>query len=521
MTKATMITKSLATQLSFIFIAGWLTSLPAQAGGGHAHSAPEQHKEEKEPANVVTHYNDTTELFVEFPPLVVNKPSTFAAHFTQLKDFKPVLNGVLDIYLKTQEKTVARFRVREPARTGIFLPDVVPNKTGRFELQVKLTTEDFESVHHLGHISVYAKKTDAKIEHTANEGDVGYLKEQQWQNPFASVQVQNKALRPSLPGFGTVTAPLNEFTIIRAPEDGYYTAPRMITAGHSIAVNESLGSFVPRLGSNSDIGNLQLDIERAESKLKLAKADVVRQEKLYQKGSVSEKLLMEAKQEQTVASAELKTAKTRLAQQTGKHKAAGILLTSPLQGEVTQVFVHPGSYVLEGAPLFAIANKNMRWLNVQIPEKFGERVNETSGVWFKSSKQMVVLDTTNNASLVKINQQVTLPSRTVEVAIAYPTSQGPGLIGSRFPVNLFIGESKSVLAIPTSSVIDDNGQSVVYVQSEGESFERRVVTLGIKDTHWVEVISGVQNNERVVSKGAYYVKLATLGGDSLGHGHAH
>lgn len=41
------------------------------------------------------------------------------------------------------------------------------------------------------------------------------------------------------------------------------------------------------------------------------------------------------------------------------------------------------------------------------------------------------------------------------------------------------------------------------------------------DGLWVEVLRGVSAGERVVSEGAYYVRLAAAGGDDIGHGHAH
>jgi len=75
--------------------------------------------------------------------------------------------------------------------------------------------------------------------------------------------------------------------------------------------------------------------------------------------------------------------------------------------------------------------------------------------------------------------------------------------------------------VPVSAVIDDGGQPVVFVQSGGETFARRTVVLGLQDGPLVEILQGVAVGEWVVSRGAYYVKLASTGGDAIGHGHAH
>jgi multidrug efflux pump subunit AcrA (membrane-fusion protein) len=62
---------------------------------------------------------------------------------------------------------------------------------------------------------------------------------------------------------------------------------------------------------------------------------------------------------------------------------------------------------------------------------------------------------------------------------------------------------------------------VVYVMLGGESFERRVVRLGIRDGDYVQVVDGIAPGERVVTRGAYLVRLAGSSPAAAGHGHAH
>jgi multidrug efflux pump subunit AcrA (membrane-fusion protein) len=62
---------------------------------------------------------------------------------------------------------------------------------------------------------------------------------------------------------------------------------------------------------------------------------------------------------------------------------------------------------------------------------------------------------------------------------------------------------------------------VAYVMLGGESFERRVVRLGIRDGDYVQVIEGVEPGERVVTVNAYLVRLAGASPEAAGHGHAH
>jgi cobalt-zinc-cadmium efflux system membrane fusion protein len=61
----------------------------------------------------------------------------------------------------------------------------------------------------------------------------------------------------------------------------------------------------------------------------------------------------------------------------------------------------------------------------------------------------------------------------------------------------------------------------VYVQAEGETFERRPVTLGPRAGGVVQVLDGVKAGERVVTTGAYLVRLASLSTSAPAHGHVH
>jgi len=88
-------------------------------------------------------------------------------------------------------------------------------------------------------------------------------------------------------------------------------------------------------------------------------------------------------------------------------------------------------------------------------------------------------------------------------------------------VHVLTGEPVTDLAVPVTAVVDDGGQDVVYVQPEGEAFERRIVHLGIRDRGYVQVLEGVERDEHVVTRGAYAVKLAASATQLPAHGHAH
>ncbi len=65
--------------------------------------------------------------------------------------------------------------------------------------------------------------------------------------------------------------------------------------------------------------------------------------------------------------------------------------------------------------------------------------------------------------------------------------------------DIILERSQDVLALPESTIQYENGETVVYVQKKGTTgeWERRVVTLGLSDGLWIEVVSGVTADDVV------------------------
>ena len=94
-------------------------------------------------------------------------------------------------------------------------------------------------------------------------------------------------------------------------------------------------------------------------------------------------------------------------------------------------------------------------------------------------------------------------------------------MGSYIDVYLKSESTRKVLSVSKSAILEDQSIFYVFVQTEGESYEKRFVTIGSDNGKEVEILSGLKAGERVVSKGVYFVKLASLAGALPAHGHEH
>ncbi len=97
---------------------------------------------------------------------------------------------------------------------------------------------------------------------------------------------------------------------------------------------------------------------------------------------------------------------------------------------------------------------------------------------------------------------------------------GDMLPGAYTEVYLLGQPQKEVLSVPVSALTEEQGIYFVYVQLDKEGYEKREVKPGISDGERTEVLSGLAAGERVVSRGAYHIKISTASA-SIPHGHEH
>ncbi len=93
----------------------------------------------------------------------------------------------------------------------------------------------------------------------------------------------------------------------------------------------------------------------------------------------------------------------------------------------------------------------------------------------------------------------------------------------RFYVMEVLAPRGHFLAVPKEAIIEEEGRSLVYVQSHESHYLPRPIHTGIKGELYTQVLSGLKQGERVVTLGSFFVHAEhSLGERSLNESsHAH
>ena len=487
-------------------------------------------KAESETLNV-TDWTDKTELYMEYPPLVAGHSALFAVHLTKLDDFKPLTAGRASVEFTPEEggqpKTIAG---PQPSRPGAFRVEGAPPAAGRYRWALILDAPGLTDRHELGIVTVFADEQAAGAEAGKRPADdpaaIAYLKEQQWTNEFATAPVREAELRTSVRVPATIDPLPGGEAIVAAPAAGRLAADTLPSVGDRIRGGAVLARLEPRLTGSADRATLAADVAETQAALDAARAEQTRADRLLAERAVPARRVEDARRATTVAEARFQAAEARLAQRdetlrTGGGAAAGnaFALRAPIAGRITEVMATLGASYGEGAPLFKIARTDAVELTAHVPAAEAALVRKLAGV---------VLEIPGRAEPLPLRfHHVHDPgvldptTRALPVQMEVDNRDGQLLIGQVGTAILYTGGKQRWPAVPRAGVLMEAGRPYVFVQVGGERFARRFVDLGTRDGDLVGIKTGLKPGERVVTRGAYDVQLASAAKGLPAEGHVH
>src|SRR5205814_2150743 len=83
------------------------------------------------------------------------------------------------------------------------------------------------------------------------------------------------------------------------------------------------------------------------------------------------------------------------------------------------------------------------------------------------------------------------------LTVALQKSNAPIKPGITANVTIAAGKKDQAVAVPVSAVFAEEGKVFVYVETAGRVFETRPVQIGLSDTAYVEVRTGLKAGEKV------------------------
>lgn len=178
-----------------------------------------------------------------------------------------------------------------------------------------------------------------------------------------------------------------------------------------------------------------------------------------------------------------------------------LAINSPVSGYVLQKYAVQGMRVMAGEKLLDISDLSNVWVVADIYEyEFPfVKVGEVARIKLSSipGKELT-------SRIEFVSPTLSAQTRTMKVRFTVPNAGGQLRPQMFADVEITVDLGKK-LAVPDEAVIDTGLRKIVYIDKGGGHFEPREVATGARAEKMVEIISGLEAGEKVVSSANFLI----------------
>lgn len=303
--------------------------------------------------------------------------------------------------------------------------------------------------------------------------------------------------------------------------------------------------------SQAGLSNTKAGLSQTDAQFKEAKASYERSKKLYDKGIISR-----AEWDKSVATYESAQAAKQAAYYNVQSASATVneskenlgktAIYAPVDGTISKLGVELGERVLgtqqmAGTEMMRVADLNNMEVEVDVNENdivkisIGDLAKVEVDAYLKKEFRGIVTSISNSASTALTADQVTnfkvkvriIKDSYQDLMSGKPASFSPFRPGMTATVDIITTRKENVIAVPISAVVmrtdtsasrkvlmvkddnSDNSEQEPEVKNEkryecvfvkmGDKVKLRIVTTGIQDDSYIEVLSGLKKGETIIT----------------------
>ena len=345
-------------------------------------------------------------------------------------------------------------------------------------------------------------------EETKHSDEIIFPKAQAAKTTFEVREIQPASFNQVVKTTGQVLAAPGDEAVIVATSNGVVSfSSNKLTEGTKVQKGQSLFQI-----SSKDIAEGDY-YTKVKATYEAAKASYDRAEALVKDKIISQKEFESIK-------LEFENAKTAYDAVSNNKTAKGVSVNAPINGHMKNILVKEGEYITVGQPLATVSQNQRLVLRAEVSQRYYNAMQSVKSANFKTPYDNKVYSLEDlNGRLLSFGKTSNENSFFIPVSFEFD-NKGEVIPGSFVEVYLISSPIENTLSIPVSALTNEMGIYYVYVQIDEEGYRKQEVALGANNGKEVQIIKGLHPRDRVVTQGAYQVKMASASG-AIPHGHSH
>lgn len=265
-------------------------------------------------------------------------------------------------------------------------------------------------------------------------------------------------------------------------------------SGRIVELNIAEGRVVPKgtLLVKLFDEDLQARLKKLQVQLSIAEKTVERQKALLEISGISQQEYDLSQLEANNLNADIELVKVDI----GKTRIA-----APYTGKIGLKNISLGAYVTPTNVLTTISQVNDLKLEFTVPEKYSENMNRGKVVNFTINGA----DKKYTATIMATESAIEANTRTLKVRAIVKGRHDELVSGGFAKVSLELGNAGEPLVIPTQAIIPQARDKKVVVYHNGQP-EFKVVTTGIRDSTFVQILGGLKEGDTIVTTGLLAIR---------------
>lgn len=182
---------------------------------------------------------------------------------------------------------------------------------------------------------------------------------------------------------------------------------------------------------------------------------------------------------------------------------------APFAGRIERRVVVRSARIEAGKPLFVLADTAKLWVEAEIHERDWAALEHASEG--EIAIRVPALGEQAFATRTRyIGAEVSSASRSVPLVTEVDNTDGRLKPGMFVWVEAPLGKVRDACVVPAGAIMRHEGQAFVFVPMGADRFRRVDVQTGLETREHIEIRSGLEPGQEVVSRGAFYLKSELL-----------
>jgi RND family efflux transporter MFP subunit len=189
----------------------------------------------------------------------------------------------------------------------------------------------------------------------------------------------------------------------------------------------------------------------------------------------------------------------------GQEMEATTDITAPITGVVTERAANQGLNVDTATKLFTVVDLSTVWVVGALYERDFSRVRVGGAASVTTTADP---GRARQGRVSYIDPQLSADTRTAHVRVEVPNPRQELRLGMYADIEVAATANRQAVMVPRIAVQNISDHQVVYSANPNEpgTFTEREVRLGDASGEQVEVVSGLQPGDQVVSKGSFFIR---------------